>query len=128
MMLKSTKYQYSMRLDLPLNTAYFFSASRYQLTRHPPCSVHPPPVSIVAYFGTICAKENTIRGIDPLYGGAIPWKGTPGTARNRDDDENGGKEGRMIIATTEEIAGHRVVETMSEVAAYGTAVVVEQEG
>jgi uncharacterized protein YbjQ (UPF0145 family) len=34
----------------------------------------------------------------------------------------------MIIATTEEIAGHRVVETMSEVATYGTAVVVEQEG
>jgi len=28
MMLNSTKYQYSARLDLPLNTAYFLSASR----------------------------------------------------------------------------------------------------
>src|SRR5829696_6434376 len=35
MMLKSTKYQYSMRLDLPLNTAYFFNASRYQLNSKP---------------------------------------------------------------------------------------------
>jgi uncharacterized protein YbjQ (UPF0145 family) len=34
----------------------------------------------------------------------------------------------MIIATTEEIAGHRVVETEGEVVAYETAVVVEQEG
>src|SRR5215203_3484183 len=31
MMLKSTKYQYSLRLDLPPKTAYFLSASRYQL-------------------------------------------------------------------------------------------------
>jgi hypothetical protein len=38
MMLKSTKYQYSLRLDLPLNTAYFFSASRYQLNSQPPYS------------------------------------------------------------------------------------------
>src|SRR5829696_3739703 len=36
MMLKSTKYQYSRRLDLPLNTAYFFNASRYQLNSKPP--------------------------------------------------------------------------------------------
>ena len=34
--LKSTKYQYSLRLDLPENTAYFLSASRYQPTRKPP--------------------------------------------------------------------------------------------
>src|SRR5215212_10608437 len=31
MILKSTKYQYSLRLDLPLKTAYFLSASRYQI-------------------------------------------------------------------------------------------------
>src|ERR671916_1527211 len=36
--LKSTKYQYSLRLDLPENTAYFLSASRYQPIRKPP---HP---------------------------------------------------------------------------------------
>src|SRR5215203_3478260 len=36
MMLKSTKYQYSVRLDLPPKTAYFFSASRYQLNPRPP--------------------------------------------------------------------------------------------
>src|SRR5215204_7610857 len=36
MMLKSTKYQYSLRLDLPLKTAYFLSASRYQLNPRPP--------------------------------------------------------------------------------------------
>src|SRR5215212_1850296 len=36
MMLKSTKYQYSLRLDLPLNTAYFLNASRYQLIPNPP--------------------------------------------------------------------------------------------
>src|SRR3712207_2564647 len=41
MMLKSTKYQYSLRLDLPLNTAYFFSASRYQLNSQPPHDEHP---------------------------------------------------------------------------------------
>src|SRR5215218_3222736 len=36
MMLKSTKYQYSLRLDLPLNTVYFFNASRYQLNSKSP--------------------------------------------------------------------------------------------
>src|SRR5215211_6600760 len=36
MMLKSTKYQYSIRLDLPLKTAYFLSALRYQLNSRPP--------------------------------------------------------------------------------------------
>src|SRR5918998_3380707 len=34
--LKSTKYQYSLRLDLPENTAYFLSASKYQPIRKPP--------------------------------------------------------------------------------------------
>ena len=32
MTLKSTKYEYSLRLDLPLNTAYYVSASMYQRT------------------------------------------------------------------------------------------------
>src|SRR5215203_7203814 len=41
--LKSTKYQYSLRLDLPPNTAYFLSASRYQLIRKPPKHYAPPP-------------------------------------------------------------------------------------
>ena len=39
MAVKRTKYQYSLRLDRPPNTAYFFNASMYQLT------LYLPPIS-----------------------------------------------------------------------------------
>src|SRR4028118_953837 len=45
MTLKSTKYQYSLRLDLPPNKAYFFSASRYQPIRNPPRRSRSLPVA-----------------------------------------------------------------------------------
>src|SRR5918999_5973184 len=54
MMLKSTKYQYSLRLDLPLNTAYFLSASRYQLNAQPP---HSP-----RSLGAHCDRKILARG------------------------------------------------------------------
>lgn len=35
MQLNSVKSQYSFRLALPLNTAYFFKTAKYQLTAFP---------------------------------------------------------------------------------------------
>src|SRR5215208_5069353 len=67
MMLKSTKYQYSMRLDLPLNTAYFLSASRYQLTRHSPSLADHSCMQLSIGGWIACAKDDTIRRIDPHY-------------------------------------------------------------
>src|SRR5919112_4821400 len=74
MMLNSTKYQYSIRLALPLNTAYFLSTSRYQLTRHPPFLANPSPSNHDSmYLQTTCAKEDTVTGRCQRYRGLLSW-------------------------------------------------------
>src|SRR5829696_1549486 len=67
MRLTSTKYQYSARLDLPLNTAYFLSTSRYQFTRHPPSLADHSCGQLSIVGQTNCEKKNTVRVIDPRY-------------------------------------------------------------
>src|SRR5829696_922333 len=67
MRLNSTKYQYSARLDLPLNTAYFLSTSRYQLTRHPNSLADHSWGQLSTVGWTACAKKDTVRRIDPHY-------------------------------------------------------------
>src|SRR4028118_302856 len=77
--LKSTKYQYSLRLDLPENTAYFFNASRYQLISNPPHASPSsgPPLSMHRHdashkYHPFCSGAEEGRCEDPAPFGYSP--------------------------------------------------------